>query len=209
MRREPLRKSREARKSARRTICDWRGKWISAEGIWQGKGCPYYSIDDKCVLCAKTQCAAFWVPRGANSRQFPLTSGCEGGRGGGGGCAWRSASAWLAISSASVATTGERAWWLSGSRRRIWWPAPRTRSANRGPGRRTMKWPEWQRPGQMRGDPKPFAPRHPLSRRQASEGAREDPAPKPRSLACFERRKPPLGAVFLVFDLHRALLGAG
>ena len=66
-----------------------------------------------------------------------------------------------------------------------------------------------QRPGQMRGIPKPFAPRHPLSQRQVSEGAREDPAPKPRSLACFERRKPPLGAVFLVFDLHRALLGAG
>jgi hypothetical protein len=67
---------------------------------------------------------------------------------------------------------------------------------------------EWQRPGQMRGT-KPFAPRHPLSRRQASEGPSEDTAPKPRTPACFERRKPPLGAVFLVFDLRRALLGAG
>jgi hypothetical protein len=52
-------------------------------------------------------------------------------------------------------------------------------------------------------------PRHPLSLRQASEGSSEDPAPKPRSLACFERRKPPLGAVFLVFDLRRAPLGVG
>ena len=52
-------------------------------------------------------------------------------------------------------------------------------------------------------------PRHPLSLRQASEGSSEDPAPKPRSLACFERRKPPLGAVFLVFDLRRASLGVG
>ena len=50
----------------------------------------------------------------------------------------------------------------------------------------------------MRG-PKPFAPRHQLSRRQASEGPSEDTAPKPRTPACFERRKPPLGAVFLVF----------
>ena len=61
----------------------------------------------------------------------------------------------------------------------------------------------------MRGTPKSFAPWHPLSRRQASEGSSEDSAPKPRTLACFERRKPPLGAVFLVFGLRRALLGAG
>jgi hypothetical protein len=47
-------------------------------------------------------------------------------------------------------------------------------------------------------------------RRQASEGSSEDRLdPKPRSLACFERRKPPLGAVFWVFDLRRASLGVG
>ena len=59
----------------------------------------------------------------------------------------------------------------------------------------------------MQGTPKSFAPWHPLtvSRRQASEGSSEDSAPKPRTLACFERRKPPLGAVFLVFGLRRAL----
>jgi hypothetical protein len=45
--------------------------------------------------------------------------------------------------------------------------------------------------------------------RLASEASSEDTAPKPRTLACFERRKPPLGAVFLVFDQRRALLGAG
>ena len=33
---------------------------------------------------------------------------------------------------------------------------------------------KWQRPGQMRGTPKSFAPWHPLSRRQASEGSSED-----------------------------------
>jgi hypothetical protein len=45
--------------------------------------------------------------------------------------------------------------------------------------------------------------------RQATSGSSEDPAPKPRSPARFEQRKPPLGAVFLVFGLRRALLGAG
>jgi hypothetical protein len=44
--------------------------------------------------------------------------------------------------------------------------------------------------------------------RLACEASSEDTAPKPRTLACFERRKPPLGAVFLVFGLRRALLGA-
>jgi hypothetical protein len=41
--------------------------------------------------------------------------------------------------------------------------------------------------------------------RDPSEGPSEDTAPKPRTPACFERRKPPLGAVFLVFGQRRAL----
>jgi hypothetical protein len=67
----------------------------------------------------------------------------------------------------------------------------------------------WQRP---RGKCEEFRSHLPRGIRSSSAGKRRlkrGPAPKPRSLACFERRKPPLGAVFWVFDLRRASLGVG
>jgi hypothetical protein len=62
---------RRARGKSKIAICPFLTECVS-------KGLLFHRREMRFV--AKTQFAAFWAPRGANPRQFPPTSGCEGGR---------------------------------------------------------------------------------------------------------------------------------